>query len=76
MVLERSRPTEQASSSSSSSLGATKADLGWSPSLWRDFRCEQLPDYPDAAALAAAEENICGSFSVSWPKRNKGTGSC
>ena len=62
MVLERSRPTEQASSSSSSSssLGATKADLGWSPSLWRDFRCEQLPDYPDAAALAAAEENISG----------------
>ena len=30
----------------------------WTPSSWRDFEARQLPDYPDAAALAAAETEL------------------
>ena len=30
----------------------------WTPAGWRDFEARQLPDYPDAAALAAAEAEL------------------
>jgi 3-deoxy-7-phosphoheptulonate synthase len=30
----------------------------WTPASWRDFEARQLPDYPDAAALAAAETEL------------------
>ncbi len=30
----------------------------WSPQSWRDFPLKQVPDYPDPAALAAAEKRL------------------
>jgi len=30
----------------------------WTPASWRGFEARQLPDYPDAAALAAAEAEL------------------
>jgi 3-deoxy-7-phosphoheptulonate synthase len=30
----------------------------WAPESWRNYEARQLPDYPDAAALAAAETQI------------------
>jgi len=30
----------------------------WTPASWRGFEARQLPDYPDAAALAAAETEL------------------
>jgi 3-deoxy-7-phosphoheptulonate synthase len=30
----------------------------WTPASWRDHEARQLPDYPDAAALAAAEGEL------------------
>ncbi|WP_019833499.1 class II 3-deoxy-7-phosphoheptulonate synthase [Sphingomonas sp. PR090111-T3T-6A] len=30
----------------------------WAPESWREFEARQLPDYPDPAALAAAEDQI------------------
>ncbi|MCW0232717.1 MAG: 3-deoxy-7-phosphoheptulonate synthase, partial [Ferrovibrio sp.] len=30
----------------------------WSPDSWRSKPIKQVPDYPDAAALAAAEEKL------------------
>ena len=30
----------------------------WAPESWRGYEARQLPDYPDAAALAAAEAQI------------------
>jgi 3-deoxy-7-phosphoheptulonate synthase len=30
----------------------------WAPESWREHEARQLPDYPDAAALAAAEKQI------------------
>ena len=38
--------------------GATRAT--WSPSTWRSKPVEQMPQYPDAAALAAVETQISG----------------
>ncbi len=38
--------------------GATRA--AWSPSTWRSKPVEQMPHYPDAAALAAVEAQIAG----------------
>ncbi len=32
--------------------------LSWSPSSWRQFEARQLPDYPDAAALARVEGEL------------------
>ena len=32
----------------------------WSPSTWRSKPVEQMPQYPDAAALAAVEAQIAG----------------
>jgi len=31
---------------------------GWSPGSWRKFRCEQLPDYPDADKLEETEAEL------------------
>ena len=30
----------------------------WSPQSWRNFPLKQVPDYPDQAALAAAEKRL------------------
>ncbi|KAH8062671.1 3-deoxy-7-phosphoheptulonate synthase [Aureococcus anophagefferens] len=32
----------------------------WSPSSWRNFEAKQIPTYPDAAKLAAAEKELAG----------------
>ena len=32
--------------------------MSWSPTAWRDKPARQLPAYPDAAALAAAETEL------------------
>ncbi len=32
--------------------------MAWSPESWRRFEARQQPDYPDPAALAAAEEEL------------------
>jgi len=32
--------------------------MGWHPASWRGFEARQQPDYPDAAALAAAEREL------------------
>ena len=32
----------------------------WTPSSWRNKPIQQVPDYPDAAALAAVEEQLAG----------------
>src|SRR5918997_741905 len=34
----------------------------WHPGSWRDMPIRQVPDYPDAAGLAAAERRLSG-----WP---------
>ena len=34
--------------------------MSWSPAAWRDHPAQQLPTYPDPAALAAAEADLSG----------------
>jgi 3-deoxy-7-phosphoheptulonate synthase len=40
---------------------STNVDAPWSPGSWRNFEAKQIPKYPDAAALRAAEEELAGS---------------
>ena len=37
------------------------ASSGWTPPSWRDRPAQQLPQYPDAAALARVERRLSGS---------------
>ena len=59
MVLEQPTPSPMPRPPARSSLGGSPHSTGgWSPESWRKYRCEQLPDYPDDGALAAAEAKI------------------
>ena len=38
----------------------TAKSKSWSPASWRGLPIEQVPDYPDAAALQAVEQQLAG----------------
>jgi 3-deoxy-7-phosphoheptulonate synthase len=42
-------------------LARKRANTGWSPASWRDRPAQQLPEYPDPAALARVERRLEGS---------------